>query len=76
MKPKEAAKDYRLNGVVAYVNWNACETCQHYPPEKGGCAINAPNDLFNFEFDCFGGDTLLCTKWTPKEKPSRTEGRT
>lgn len=72
MNEEEAAKDYRLNGIVAYVNWNACETCRYYPSELGGCEIGAPDDILNFEFDEFGGDTLLCRKWEPKTlKPKR-----
>lgn len=72
MNEDEATKDYRLNGTVAWVNWNACETCRHYPPKLGGCEIRAPDDLLNFEFDEFGGDTLLCRKWEPKTpKPKR-----
>ena len=63
--------DYLLNGRVARFDWDACETCQHYPPAKGGCEIGAPDDLSNFQFDPFGGDTLLCRKWEPK--PSATE---
>jgi hypothetical protein len=64
MNEVEARIDPRLNGRVAFFDWDACATCEHYPPERGGCDIHAPSDLLNFELS---GDRLVCLKWEPKE---------
>lgn len=39
-----------MEDSVGSVNWKACETCRHFPPEAVDCDINAPSDMDNFSF--------------------------
>ncbi len=53
---------------VGRMNWNACKNCRHYPPERGGCDVEAGPEDFELE-----GDWLICTSFRPKDAPKKQE---
>lgn len=51
-----------MRAVVGWFNWEACANCKYYPPETGGCDVNAPDDIRNFDMEY---DNLECRLFEP-----------
>lgn len=52
-------------GVVGRLTWDGCDGCKHYPPERGGCDIDAPDDIENFDLYF---DHVVCRRFEAKRK--------
>lgn len=46
-----------INACVAYLHWNACNTCQNF--KNDGCIFDA-NEL---DFELHLGDFILCSEY-------------
>jgi hypothetical protein len=33
--PEDVIADYK--SMIGWATWDACMSCKHYPPERGGC---------------------------------------
>jgi len=54
-----------MNREVGTLSWFACETCQHYRPDPGGCEpidIDGPN-IFQIDVDY---ETIECLEYKAK----------
>jgi hypothetical protein len=54
-----------MRQVIGELHWDACETCRHYPTERGGCAVDRETwrDSLTIEYD-----SVKCGSYEPRQR--------
>jgi hypothetical protein len=56
-----------MSAVIGMLDWDACNDCKHYPPDRGGCEVDG---MDNVEIDY---DFVVCRSFVDKNEPEVIE---
>jgi hypothetical protein len=52
--------------IIGWISWEACENCQHYRPEMGGCdpLDTAGDDMLKIDYN---SESIVCCAYKERE---------